>query len=101
MKKIVNGKRYDTETATGIASWSNNLGTSDFHYIEEILYRTKNSNWFLYVEGGATSKYSSPQGSARGYGRDIIPLTIEETQEWLEKHDEVEVLEKYFVFEDA
>ena len=32
MKKIINGRLYDTETAKLIGSWSNGFSSSDFHY---------------------------------------------------------------------
>ena len=38
MKKIVNGRLYDTDTAKMFGSWSNGLSSSDFHYCTEDLY---------------------------------------------------------------
>ncbi len=47
MKKIINGKRYDTETAKLIGSdgYSN---PSDFNYWSEDLYQKKTGEFFLY-----------------------------------------------------
>ena len=37
MKSIINGKRYDTETAQELASWDNGCNCGDFHECEETL----------------------------------------------------------------
>ena len=41
MKKIINGKRYDTETAEKIGVWDNARSISDFDCCEETLYRKR------------------------------------------------------------
>ena len=48
MKKIINGKKYDTETAEYVDRWSNDLCHSDVHWCSEELYRKKTSEFFLY-----------------------------------------------------
>ncbi len=97
MKKIIDGKRYNTETAEEIASYSNDLSTSDFNWYEETLYLTKNGNWFLAGEGGALSCYSVAVGNnGSGGGSDLRLITKDEAKEWLEQHDEVDALEEYF-----
>src|SRR5690606_40408270 len=78
MKKIINGKRYDTETAQfiGSASYSNR---TDFRFWSEELYRKKTGEFFLYGEGGPASKYGRKieQNTWSG-GEQIIPLTLKE-----------------------
>ena len=37
MKKIINGKKYDTDTATAVCEWDNGLPNSDFKAIERML----------------------------------------------------------------
>jgi hypothetical protein len=97
MKKIVNGKRYDTTTAQSITSWSNNYNSNDFNYCEETLYKTKNGNYFIYGEGGAMSKYSVSVGcNGRGGSSDIVPMTKEEACEWCQERDEVDTIEEEF-----
>jgi hypothetical protein len=98
MIRIINGKRYNTETATQIADWDNGLPTSDFGWCEETLYRTEKGNFFLVGEGGGMSKYaeSVEGGKARSSGKDLIPLTPEQARAWLEQHDEIESIEEYF-----
>lgn len=104
MKKIINGKRYDTETAKQIAYWENGSSYSDGHWMEEELYRTKNGNWFLHGKGGAMSPYSRPVDSnARTSGADLIPLDADAAKAWLESHDCITELEEHFsdAIEDA
>jgi hypothetical protein len=97
MKAVINGKRYDTETADLVAQWSNHYYPNDFHYCEEALYRTKKGNWFIHGEGGAMSSYSRPCGNNGSCGgEEIRVLTPDEAREWLEGKDRVEELELYF-----
>lgn len=86
MKKIVNRKVYDTETAREIYEWWNELSTRDFAYCCETLYCTKKGNYFLFGEGGSMSKYAKYIGANEVCGsRKIIPLTKEEVIKWGEK----------------
>ena len=95
MKKIINGKKYDTETAKLCASGGN--GRSDFSRCYEELYRKKTGEYFIYGEGGPMSKYSRSidQNSWSG-GEDILPVTEAEAKEWAEKHCTVEEYEEIF-----
>ncbi len=100
MKKIINGKRYDTNTAKliGETSYSNR---TDFAYWSEELYQKRTGEFFLYGEGGPMSKYarSTGQNSWSG-GKKIIPLTIEEAQEWAEKYLDADEYEALFEAEE-
>lgn len=86
MKKIINGRLYDTETAKMIGSWSNGLGSSDFHYCTEDLYQKKTGEYFLYGSGGAMSAYGKSYGGGWCWGNDIIPMTEKEAKVWAETH---------------
>lgn len=96
MKKIINGKRYDTETAQliGSASYSNR---TDFHFWSEELYRKKTGEFFLYCEGGPASKYGRQieQNTWSG-GEQIIPITLAEAQKWAEKYLDADKYEEVF-----
>ena len=97
MKAIIKGKRYNTETAEWIASYHNGCTTSDFKYLSEDLYRTKNGNWFIAGEGGPMTTYARHVGNGnKSGGKKIIPLTQDDVIQWLEQHEETEVLETYF-----
>ena len=96
MKRIIAGKRYDTETSTEIAEWSNGHFRSDFHYCAEALYKTRRGAWFIAGEGGPLSKYSERVGSMCSGGEGLTPLTPDEARQWLERHDFVDELEECF-----
>ena len=87
MKQIINGKLYNTETASYIGSNRSDCYRSDFHYFEEELYRKKTKEFFLYGEGGPASVYAE-QLSTGGCieGAKIVPLTEEEAREWVERN---------------
>ena len=57
MKKIINGKVYDTETAQVLGSWSN-MSDRSFERIDETLYRKRTGEFFLHGEGGPMSRYA-------------------------------------------
>ena len=96
MKKIINGKRYDTSTARLIG----NAGYSypgDFEYWSESLYIKKTGEFFLYGEGGARSKYSHRIGQNLWSGGEAIrPLTLREAREWAERYLDAEEYEQVF-----
>lgn len=86
MKKIINGKVYDTGTAEIVGEWDNGHYMSDFDYCSENLYRKKTGEFFLHGEGGALSKYAESRGDGWGGGEKIMPLSYQAAQEWAEAH---------------
>ena len=96
MKKVINGKMYNTETADLIASWDNGFSESDFNHCSYKLYRTKKGSWFLYGEGGAMSVYATTCGSTTHGGNGIELLTPGEALEWLSRHDFPDEAAQYF-----
>lgn len=85
MKQIINGKMYNTDTATKVGSWSNGCSTSDFSYCYEALYRKKTGEYFLYGDGGPMSRYSRSSGQNCWSGDTrIIPMTENEARQWAE-----------------
>lgn len=87
MKKIINNKAYDTETAKELGSWSNMADYGNFSWFSETLYRKKTGEFFLYGEGGPMTKYAVAEGSNswRGGSR-IMPLSFQEARAWAEEH---------------
>lgn len=84
-KKIINGKLYNTATATFIGEYANDISRSDFRYYEEELYRKRTGEYFLSGEGGPLTKYAKYlNDGCRTYGKDILPLSIEEAKRWVE-----------------
>jgi len=96
MKKIIDGKKYDTEKASVVAEWCNHYPSNDFKSCEETLYRTDKGNWFLHGEGGAMSRYAEAYGNSVSGGADIIAMTHDEAYGWLVDHGETEDAERYF-----
>ena len=76
MKKLIGKKEYDTETAILIKKFTYSYFGDPTGY-EEILYRTLDGFFFIYVRGGAKSIY--PQ-------ENIMRLGKSKVDEWLENH---------------
>ena len=95
-KKVIEGKLYNTEAATKVASWDNGVYGNDFRACDEELYQTKKGNWFMVGSGGPMSKYSVTRGNSTSGTTEIVPMTKEEAYEWLEKNNEIELIEEYF-----
>ena len=86
MKKIIKGKRYDTDSAKEIGyDYFSHPG--DFTYWRETLYRKNTGEYFLYGEGGPASKYAEVVGQNEWMGGEkIIPLSTETAKAWAEEH---------------
>lgn len=95
MNKIISGKRYNTETAELIDSYTKY--ERSFEYIHEELYCKRTGEFFIYGEGGARSKYAEriEQNTWKG-GEGITPITEAEAKAWLEKYSDAEHYEKCF-----
>lgn len=101
MKKVIDGKIYNTETAVELAYYNNGVSQNDFTYIDESLYRTRKGNFFLAGEGGAMTRYAhrcSDNTTCGGEG--IFPLTEKEAREWVERNAN-EIYEEIFATEEA
>jgi hypothetical protein len=86
MKKIIKGKRYDTDTAKKVGE-DHYLYPGDFNYWKEALYRKMTGEFFLYGEGGEASKYRERTYDGMWCsGEKITPMTLQEAQEWAEGH---------------
>lgn len=90
MKKILNGKLYDTQSAKLICDNWNGYGSGDFRYENEELYQKKNGEFFLYGEGGPLSSYSISYGGNSCYGERIIPMTNDEAIQWAQNNMDVD-----------
>ena len=96
MRKIINGKLYDTSTAEFIGndSYSN---SRDFHHWSEELYQKRTGEFFLYGEGGPMSRYAETVGQNEWSGGEkIMPLTYDKARERAEKHLGVDEYEAAF-----
>lgn len=96
MKKIIDGKLYNTQTAKllGEDSYSN---PSDFNYWIESLFQKRTGEFFLYGEGGPMSRYAQTTGPNEwSSGGEIQPLTAENARQWAEKHLSADEYESIF-----
>ena len=100
MKKIILGRRYDTETAELIGLFRDSC-PGQFDYVKEELYRKRTGEYFLYGEGGPRSRYAKSEGSTFSSGSDIRRMTEDEAREWAEAHLSADEYEQAFpVIED-
>jgi hypothetical protein len=98
VKQLIDGKLYDTEKSTKLASWSN-TSVIDKLLIEEILYKTAEGDYFICGKGGEVTPYSERNGERNGErheGSAIRPLTRHEATEWATVHKEKDLLETEF-----
>jgi hypothetical protein len=96
MRKIIDGKRYDTETATHVANFWNGYPKNDFKFEDSDLYVTRSGNWFLAGRGGPMSRWSAISGNMSTYGCGIAPMTREQAREMLEQEGMTSAIEKHF-----
>ena len=96
MKRIIDGKLYNTETAEQLAHRS--YGTyGDFSFYEETLYVTKKGSYFLEYSGGPRSPYGVNEGTDGTRGDSgIIPFNGDEAFEWLVKSGKSELAAELF-----
>ena len=101
MKKVINGKRYDTDTAILCGSMSYGQGPRDFNHYSEDLYQKRTGEFFLYGEGGPRSPYAEEVAMNEWSGGESIrPLTIDEAKQWVEANLDADDYEKLFTIEE-
>lgn len=87
MKKIINGKMYNTETAKALGTAYSNAPVNSFEYWEETLYKKKNGEYFLHGHGGPTSRYAEyTDVNTWSGGEKFTPLTETEAMKWAERY---------------
>ena len=96
MKKIINGKMYNTETATLICRFNNGLSYSDFRCLNERLYQKKTGEFFIHGSGGAMTRWSVRHGDYTSGSEGILPITVSEAKEFIEAHGDIDDYIKCF-----
>ena len=97
MKKIINGKLYDTDTAKRLGEYMCGTDYSDFSSWEETLYQKRTGEYFLHGEGGPMSRYAQALGNSEwGWGEKIIPISAESARKWAEKRLDSDVYAALF-----
>lgn len=90
MKKIINGKVYDTDTARKVGAWSSDHYANDFAWYMEELYQKRTGEYFIYGEGNAASPYRQRCYDMWGAGKGITPIGYDEARRWAEEHLEAD-----------
>ena len=75
MKRIIDGKTYNAETAKLICETGNNEYSTDFRYENSRLYVTRKGAYFVAGDGGALSRFSVAEGNGYRGGAGIIPMS--------------------------
>ena len=102
MKKIIDGKIYNTETATEVCSYEYGSGRMDFSYCKETLYMTPRGAWFIHGEGGPMSKYArSVSENEWTGGEGIRVLSAEEARRFIEANADIGTYTDYFDAQEA
>lgn len=97
MRKIINKKMYDTETAEWVEEFENTPYKSNYQYYVETLYRKKTGEFFLHGCGNAASPYAEVRADRmRSPGEKIIPLTEAEAKNWMEQYGDVDTYIELF-----
>lgn len=98
MKKIINGKVYDTEKARELGTYS---GGDGFYSIDERLYQKRTGEFFLHGVGGPATKYAHSVGLNQWSGGEkIIPLDVKAARQWVEEHLDTDAYEEIFGIPD-
>jgi len=103
MIKVIDGKRYNTETATLVFFHSNGAYSSDFNYRTKTLYVTKNGSWFIHHVGGPMTDMAVSVGNnGRGGSEGIEPVCGDDAYGFLEAHsdetDAQQAIQEHFAF---
>lgn len=87
MRKVIQGRLYDTGTAKRLGKYEQSPYQSDFHWYCETLYQKKSNEFFLHGEGNAASPYcKAVDQNECSSGEKIIPLTYDGAAKWAEEH---------------
>lgn len=85
MKKIIRGRKYDTETARKVGCKTEQAQYGDVDYA---LYRKRTGEYFVHAEYDYTYDDGCPDY--------IKPLTNDEANEWAQENLDVDVYEREF-----
>ena len=87
MKKVINGRMYDTETATMLADRTHGVW-GNYDYAEEELYRKKNGEHFIRIYGKVLSVCLAWFDFQTGYcdGHWFVPIGERVAKKWAEEN---------------
>lgn len=94
MRKIINGRIYDTETARKLFEADNDeMYSSPFH-VCETLYRTRTGYYFLHGVCGYLSAFSRTAAFAKVHSENIKIITETDAIEWVKHYGTDEDMKK-------
>lgn len=101
MRKVVNGRVYDTDTAQLVCEWDNGEMPTGLAYVCHGLYRKKTGEFFLHVHGGPATSWAKPTetGGTRG-AEHVVLATYDEARELVERNADADVYEELFGLAD-
>lgn len=88
MKRIINAIRFDTSKAELVYS---NTDRRDLFGSQEDLYCTASRTFFLHQHSAKKEGFAGME--------ELIPMTSKAARQYLEKHNQIDLLEKYFADE--
>lgn len=95
MKKVINGKKYDTSTAASLAYYSN--GEHGLYEVYEVLYRKATGEFFLHHGHGGLACFVWPcHPRGRKDLQCITPMTESEARRWCEERCDGDTYERIF-----
>ena len=102
MKRIIDGKVYNTEPATEVAREYYGY-EGDFDAWAELLYVTKSGSFFLHGWGSCHTEYAVSTGqNSWSDGQRIIPYDETQVLDWIERRGvNPDLIAEYITLEEA
>lgn len=103
MKKIINGLRYDTDTAVCVHVFHCDLPAGHWKFHRTSLYRTTSGRWFIAGAGCGGSMWGQKLPDCNDYvsGEGLRVVDEAEAREILEHDNAIEELEEFFEITEA
>ena len=89
MKVTVDGRVYDTEKATLLATYTNFMPITDDYYEDVLLYVKKNGEYFLHCHGGSKTEFAVIKDNKICSGQYIIPIMNDAFSGWVSAHSKL------------
>lgn len=97
MRKIIDGRTYNTSTAREVGAWENGRDYGDLGYCSETLYKTRRGAWFVHGEGGPQSAYSRRVDDSTIVGTSrLVAISEDEARDWVARKLDADVYEAEF-----
>ena len=103
LKKIIDGKTYNTSTASLLSSYAYDKTRDQYEWLWEDLYQTRNGAFFLVGEGMSEhTPFGARLPGTNDYirGHALLPLDEHQAKKWLEIRDRVDDYAEIFAMSD-